>query len=546
MSIFNKIPQKRLKRNMFDLSHGKKMTVKFGELYPVMVQETLPGDVFRHRHEIFAQFAPLISVLNQRFDLDVRYFFVPNRTVYKNWPEFLSGGDDGSQVGVPPYFSAKMMYLSEEASKVGGIMDYMGLPTLEVNNVSPATISEDMRINAIPFRAYHKIWNEWYRDENLQNEAEVNTTGGEILSSGTEFWDLLKLRKKNYKKDYFTGCLPFPQKGPEVTIPLGVSAPVHWAFDEGMHLAGSDSVNIEGTELYVDGDGRVDFREYNRDDINDNRFSSQHGTNVYMQSDLTDATSASINELRRAFAVQKWLETNARGGTRYVEQMQAHFGERIPDYTVDRSVYIGGSSQAFTIGNVYSTNSNNEGVPEEDIPTFIQGQAVSKAHSSGASVQWKFKTKEHGFILGLLSVVPRAAYFQGVPRFYTHRNDKFDYYWPDFAHLGEQDVQASELYLSGDNSSGKVFGYVPRYAEYKYNHDTIHGYYRTNMATFHDARKFNNEPNLNSQFIEVNSNFNNLNRIFNYIADTGMPIWIDMFHHLRAIRKMPYFGIPKF
>jgi len=496
--------------NRFDLSHDNKLSFSMGQLVPTCCMEVLPGDQFSISVENMLRFAPLISPVMHRVRVKTEYFFVPNRILWPNWEKWITDNDDSNA----PYFNLK-----NNDVEVGSLMDYLGYPT--------GVAIDNILVTPYPIAAYLKVWDEYYRDQNLQSEVSIPIVPGENTSFLT-YAETEPLRRA-WQHDYFTAALPFAQKGDAVQIPLVQenALPVEWTNTGQPGLMRDAATGAFSTPGNIDHQaGPVPFANSVHTDDEPSSYDPNGSLTVDVQAEATD-----INTLRTAFRLQEWLEKQARGGTRYVENILSHFGVRSSDARLQRPEYIGGSRQNMVISEVLSTAENTgAGVPV--------GQMAGHGISVGGGNRFSYRAEEHGYIIGLISVIPDTAYQQGVHKSLT-RMDRLDYAWPTFAHLGEQEVLNRELYNLTTNAKG-VFGYVPRYAEYKFMNSSVHGQMRTTLDYWHLGRKFNSDPALTEEFIQCNPD----TRIFAFTEPSEDHIFAHVFNNIQAIRKLPRYGIP--
>lgn len=511
MSIFSKVAMPKPAQNTFDLSHDRKFSMKIGEITPILCQETVPGDKFNVESTNLLRFAPMLAPIMHQTSVYIHYFFVPNRILWDNWEDFITGGEDGTANPAFPVFN-NLGSVSE-----GSLFDYLGLPT--------GTSIGD--VNALPTMAYNKIYNEYYRDQNLATKLTDKAVDGNNSAVG-----LFNLQKRAWQHDYFTSALPWTQKGPEATIPLGTEAPLQLFADgssrtKSVDLNGVLQPNVPYQNAYTDGNAEL----YIQDTPN-------YATNIDITdttyADLTNATASSINELRRAFRLQEWLERNARGGSRYIEVIMAHFGVKSSDSRLQRPEFLGGSATPVTISEVLQTSDNaSETTPQAN----MAGHGVAVGQSKKVS----YFCEEHGFILGLMTVMPKTAYQQGLPKIFS-KFDKFDYFWPSFQSIGEQPIYNQEIYYdASDSQNENVFGYTPRYAEYKYIPSSVHGEMRTSLNFWHMGRIFSSRPSLNADFVECDNA--EVERIFAVNQDAEN-LYVYLHNHIKATRPMVYFGTP--
>ena len=519
MSIFSKVAMPRPQSNTFDLSHDRKFSGKIGELMPISVMEVVPGDKFNIKATNMTRFAPLITPIMHKASVYCHFFFVPNRILWPNWENFISGGEDGL---ADPTFPTVDLTIPTQYG-VQTLADYLGLPT--GNQLTD--------VSALPFAAYQKIYQDYYRDENLIPKTDVTVTDG--TQSNVDTIELSEMKKRAWQHDYFTSALPWTQRGPEATIPLGTSADIVYNhslpgpattlknWTSGATINNFDS---SGTPLETSSTGRLLSNLPGQTYIDVDNSSA-------LEVDLSTATASSINDLRRAFRLQEWLERNARGGARYIEIITAHFGVRSSDARLQRPEFLGGSSTPITISEVLQTSAN----ASEPTP---QGNMAGHGVSVGSSNYVSYRAEEHGYIIGIMSVMPKTAYQQGVPKHWK-KLDKFDYYWPSFANIGEQPIYNEELYHQNTAEDAEVFGYTPRYAEYKYIPSTVHGEFRDSLKFWHMGRIFANKPSLNADFIECDSA--EVDRVFN-VTEGSEHLYVYLHNEVKATRLMPYFGTP--
>lgn len=582
MSIFSNILVSRPKRSVFDLSYENKLSFDMGQLVPIYVEEVVPGDKFRVNSEVFLRFAPLIFPVMHRINCYVHYFFVPYRLIYEDFQEFITGGEDGLSTPVWPRFFLPPCVGSSPAvnnrdssplidSNVGTLADFLGYTRADLSSESNSM--EEYSLHR--FRAYQMIYNEYYRDQNLTSPVEFSIAGGSAsteyipqLTKGTSYPatdegitaalnELMTLRSRAWEKDYFTSALPFVQRGVASQIPITLdTSNLRATVREGQTLntAGSvidkaydisdPSAALPGDDVYIRTDGTISTNSTTLLKFGTAGNTSGNHVHEIKASDLSNAvritensqgvtiTPPTINELRLAEHIQRWLEKNARGGARYVEQILSHFGVRVPDYRLDRPEYLGGGKSPVQISEVLQTSSTDATSP--------QGSMAGHGYSVGNKNRFKYTFDEHGVVLGILSVLPRTGYMQGITRQLV-KFDKFDHYFPEFAHLGEQAVKVREVYNDAGNVYANFdndFGYQERYAEYKYRSDEVHGDFKTTLDSWHLARKFDSEPTLNTSFVTSSPS----KRIF--AVETGNHMWCQVYNSVRAVRPMPKHAIP--
>jgi len=507
----------RPQHNTFDLSHSRKFSMSIGKITPTCVMECVPGDSFNVKTTQLLRFAPLIAPIMHQSSMYCHFFFVPNRLLWDNWEEYITGGEDAADPGytapVFPYYED----LTGLGITNGSLADYLGLPTVVTTE----------KISCLPFLAYNKIYNEYFRDQNLIDKVTDSAIDGKQTGN------VPSIQNRAWQHDYFTSALPWTQKGPEATIPLGSSAPLqrkNFNVTGIFTTAGSSATGVELGTL---------ANEHLKDIT-----SGAGGTPLSldnsqsMEVDLTDATASSINDLRRAFRLQEWLERNARGGSRYIEVIMAHFGVQSSDARLQRPEFLGGSATPITISEVLQTSESRVAAAPEETP---QGNMAGHGVSVGSSNYVSYKCEEHGYIIGLCTVMPKTAYQQGIPKHFN-KFDKFDYFWPSFANIGEQPIYNKELYVDdADGQNDNVFGYTPRYAEYKYLPSTVHGEFRDSLKFWHMGRIFGSRPNLNATFVECNED--EVDRVFN-VTEGDENLYVYLHNHIKARRPMPYFGTP--
>lgn len=513
---FSQVPNVTIGRSKFNRSHVLKTTFDEGKLIPIFVDEVLPGDSFKLKVTTFTRMAtPIFPVMDNLY-LDTFFFFVPMRLIWDNFQKFMGEQEnpgDSTDFLIPTYQAN-----NTTAVDVGTLGDYFGLPT--VANVP---------FNILPFRAYWLIWNEWFRDENLQDSAPVSKADqGQAWSETTQVngfnWYDCAPRGKRY--DFFTSCLPWPQKGEAVDLPLGGTAPVV-SDNKDIHFSAGSYSN---KPIYLSTTGS----QFGSLEYSTSAGLAKFGDQTGLVADLSSATSVTINSLRQAFQLQRYYEKDARGGTRYIEKIKSHFGVTSPDARLQRPEYLGGHSDRININPVVQTSSTDSTSPQGNLSAF----GVSGARYHGFSKSFV----EHGYIIGLANVRADLTYQQGINKMWS-RKTVLDFYWPSFAHLGEQAVLNKEIYAQGSAQDDEVFGYQERYGEYRYKPSMITGKFRSTYAqsldAWHFSQKFENLPTLSNQFIQDHP------PISRCLAVPSEPHFLmDAAFNLKCVRPMPLFGTP--
>lgn len=509
MKLFEKVKIKQPERSGFDLSHELKTSITTGKLVPVLCQEVLPSDHFKLDVEAFVRMQPLLAPLMHRVNVYMHCFFVPNRIIWEDWEDFITGGQSGNQVVNMPTFAIADCQTYNEQIVTGGLADYLGMPT-ELNQQANKSMPS---ISQLPFRAYQQIYNDFYMDANLQTKLDYDKGSSDIEIDAPEAQALLTLKYRNWEKDYFTSALPNAQRGNPVQIPVNQLAVTGQNFLLQMNMdpptPGPLSVDVSGTIL----------------DSNSDELMSQGqvaGNNV---------NTGTINDLKRAYAIQNWLQASMQGGYRYVESLLHWFGVRSSDQRLQRAEYLGGGKLPITIGEVLQTSET------ATTPQGTQtGRGVGAAEVNGFSKTFE----EHGYVMCIMSIMPRTAYMQGIPKHFLKEN-RFDYFFKQFANLGEQPIINSELYLSDeaiDDNEG-TFGYAARYSEYRFQNDRVSGEMRHDYDYWHWARKFANKPSLNSTFVQCLID----NRVFP-VEQQENPFLVQLYFNFYASRPLPQYSQP--
>lgn len=513
--ILNSILVRKPKHSNFDLSHTNLTTMKTGILYPTLCMDLVPGDKVNLSANMFARAQAMIAPAFVNVKMYTHFFFVPMELVYSHWSDFLSGGSNGATFPEKHYLDSSNAGITADIGN-GSLADHLGYPT----NGSGKLVK---KLDLTPFKAYQLIFNEYYRDQNLQNEIEIrkDSVGSQALSSTTDkaFANaLLTLRRRNYAHDYFTSSLPFPQKGPSISVPVS-----------GSIGAGTSGMSFIKSSSGIPSDGTAKFSGGMLTDTNGNVVKYDQGLQM-------SNGGMEINALRKASKLQAFAEKLARGGSRYFELLYSMFGVRPNDETLQRPQYLGGGVQQVMISEVLQ-NGLPQGTLESNTPL---GTQAGKGISAGSTRNINFFAKEYGYLMAITSIMPETLYYQGLPK-QLNKWDRFDYYFPEFDNLGEQEVSHKELYYDNTTES-TPFGYLPRYAEYKTAVNRCHGQFKSTLAYWHAGRDVTSNHQLNESFISTQDNA--LDKIFAVNQVIADPFVVNIGFNIFARRPMSKYSTP--
>ena len=588
--LYTTIPAPKVPRNMFDRSAPNSLTMPFQRVCPSLLEEIIPGDLYRVGTETFARLQPLIAPVMNNMKISQHFFYVPLRTINKHFSEFMWNNKNGDYSEVLPYTHTNVLYglvsdLANDgkfalAAECIRLFDFIGLPfryssKTTVSSFVGSWLSDsynskvsaaELRVNLAPFIAYTKVWSEYFRDENVSDDpfdVFEDSTGydlfeltGDCDSSVSIDYEafataIFQLRRRAWQHDRFTSSLPFAQRGPDVLLPVSGSAPV--VYDDGYLIRQSVDPNAPKVQV-VTADGtppvetKLNLRTGGSAGSSPNfynplnqfagstsqtaRQTAAIDPNGSLYADFDNATlTTTINEFRRAERLERWYENSARGGVRPNEATLAHFGVVTPDASLQRAQFLGGSMQPLVISEVAQTS--------ESTATSPQGTLAGKGTSYKGTRAFRAFFSEHGFVFCFTSALVRANYWQGLPKVFS-RMTRDEYYWPEFANLGEEPVYTKELYLDSTVKEDEVFGYVPRYSDYKSNTGTVHGDMRSSLAFWTQTREFANKPVLNEEFLFGDPSLSPF-AVQSLYSD---PIICTIQFTIKASRLMPFYGVP--
>lgn len=541
---FSDAPQVYQKRSRFDRSFVRKMTFNEGKLVPFFVDEVLPGDTISLSVRDFCRLSTPIAPFMDNLYLDKFFFFVPNRLVWEHWQNFCFEQEDPED---------SIDYVVPTCQLAGGAAGENGVGTLWDYYALPTGLTKALNVNALPFRMYYLIWNEWFRDENLQKSVKIDKSDTNavfkadrigdqpswIFSSGSTYVNGFALAPRGKRFDYFTSALPFQEKGPGVSIGLAGTAPIEGL--SAIPIVGNipvSSISFNACSYNGSGDSPKTTVAWKGSDYasvtNISPLSIMSSDFSHAYANLDDSSIFTISSLRTAFQMQKFYERLARGGSRYTEVLTSFFGVVSPDSRLQRPEYLGGSSKMININPVAQTSSTNDTTPQGNLSAY--GVSASKYHAFTKSFV------EHGYIIGLLEVRADLTYQQGINKMWL-RSTVYDWYWPTFAHLSEQAILNAEIYAQGTEDDKGVFGYQERYAEYRYHPSEICGQFRSTytkpLDSWHLSEKFENLPTLSDQFIQDKPPIERVVAVKNYPH-----FLIDIGFKYHTTRAMPMYGIP--
>lgn len=491
-----------MKRNKFSLSNSKLLSCDMGSLVPIGIQEVLPGDTFNHATSALLRVSPLLAPVMHPVHVRIHHWFVPFRLIWDDWEDFITGGPDGMNASVFPTRTFA------GGTSVGGLSDYLGVPSG----------STSITVSALPYRAYAMIWNEWYRDQDLQPEIGLQTTSGPDTLTNTT------LQNCAWEKDYFTSARPWTQKGPQVSLPLGLTAPV---IPNGDLVLKPKTSTQAGGNLYRDAQTGTTTTRYNQADATAPAADPLNYVSG-LQTDLTTATAATVNQLREAMAIQRYEEARARYGSRYTEYLR-YLGVKSSDARLQRPEYLGGGKQTIQFSEVLQTGVTTSGSDTVGVGN-LKGHGIAAMRSN----RYRRFFEEHGFVISLLSVRPKTIYASGLPRMFNRRT-KEDFWQRELEHIGQQEILNKEVYAVHATPDG-TFGYQDRYDEYRRQESSIAGEFRTTLNFWHYARIFSTPPALNADFVK------SVPTTRTYAVPGSDPLWIMCHHSIQARRMLSKTG----